>query len=299
VICTASRLPHPRRLAGRWPFLPCRDFDVLAHIGSSAFQRRSRLRACLAAARLSTLLVSAPLQSHPVAPAGKPASSRGVGLPRTVTRPEPALRPSTDISAARLLPVAGATFGLEATSSEVLFRPRGFSPPRRFSPRDGSQVCCTLQPVLGFAAFCIVKSVSQFDDAPRWRNHPSKDTTNLTAVTRSLVPVASLTFFLGFEPGHHRWWTGTSPRPSPSRPCSVRRLQVGRHVAMAYPPCSFLGFSPLRGSVATVLRSPVLSPGWEDRKRPPPLTGRTRVGWRRAGCVAAERAVSGENPRPP
>jgi hypothetical protein len=36
---------------------------------------------------------------------------------------------------------------------EVPFRPRGFSPPRRVSPRSGSQACCILQPTLGFAAF--------------------------------------------------------------------------------------------------------------------------------------------------
>jgi hypothetical protein len=33
------------------------------------------------------------------------------------------------------------------------FRPRGFPPPRRLAPRIGSRVCCTPQPVLGFAAF--------------------------------------------------------------------------------------------------------------------------------------------------
>jgi len=70
-----------------------------------------------------------------------------------------------------------STIGLEATSLEVPFRPRGFSPPRRLSPRDGSQVCCTLQPALGFAAFRIVKSVSQFCERSRKRYHPSKDTT--------------------------------------------------------------------------------------------------------------------------
>jgi hypothetical protein len=138
----------------------------------------------------------APLQSPPLAPAGEPASSRGVGVHPAVTRRIPALRPSTDTSAARPLPVTGATFGLEATSLEVPFRPRGFSPPRRFSPRDGSQVCCTLQPALGFAAFRIVKSVSQLLEPPLRRDHPPKDTTSPTAVTRSLAPVAPLAFFL-------------------------------------------------------------------------------------------------------
>jgi len=73
--------------------------------------------------------------------------------------------------------VTGATIGLEAASLEVPFRPHGFSPSRRLSPRDGSQVCCTLQPALGFAAFRIVKSVSQLRERSRKRYHPSKDTT--------------------------------------------------------------------------------------------------------------------------
>jgi hypothetical protein len=92
--------------------------------------------------------------------------------------------------------VTEATIGLEATSLEVTFRPRGFAPPRRFSPRNGSQVCCTLQPALGFAAFRIVKSVSQLrEHSPQalppleGHHHPhSRD-----AVTRAR---ASLTFFL-------------------------------------------------------------------------------------------------------
>jgi len=123
-------------------------------------------------------------------------------------------RPSADTSAARLLPVTGATFGLEATSLEVSFRPRGFAPPRRFSPRDGSQVCCTLQPALGFASFRIVKSVSQSRDRSPRRYHPSKDITHRTAVTRSPAPVppwrsssfiafASLQMFRAKDRGRH------------------------------------------------------------------------------------------------
>jgi len=73
--------------------------------------------------------------------------------------------------------VTEATFGFEAASLEVTFRPHGFSPSRRLSLRNGSQVCCTLQPAMGFAAFRIVKSVSQFPERSRRRYHPSKDTT--------------------------------------------------------------------------------------------------------------------------
>jgi hypothetical protein len=35
----------------------------------------------------------------------------------------------------------------------VAFRPRGFSPPRRFAPRHGLRVCCTPQPAMGSDAF--------------------------------------------------------------------------------------------------------------------------------------------------
>jgi len=42
---------------------------------------------------------------------------------------------------------------LSDANPKVPFRPRGFSPPRRVSPRKGSQACCILQPTLGFATF--------------------------------------------------------------------------------------------------------------------------------------------------
>jgi len=81
------------------------------------------------------------------------------------------------MSAVHPLPVAGATIGLEATSLEVTFHPRGFSPPRRFSLHDGPQVYCTLQPTLGFAGFRIVQLVSQLPITPHRRDHPPKDIT--------------------------------------------------------------------------------------------------------------------------
>jgi len=36
---------------------------------------------------------------------------------------------------------------------EVMFRPRGFAPPRRLSPRDGSRACCIPLPTMGFVTF--------------------------------------------------------------------------------------------------------------------------------------------------
>jgi len=61
-------------------------------------------------------------------------------LRRTVARPLPAVDRSSPLSASGCHP-------------EVLFRPRGISPPRRLSPRNDSQACCILQPTLGFATF--------------------------------------------------------------------------------------------------------------------------------------------------
>jgi len=42
---------------------------------------------------------------------------------------------------------------LRDANPEVMFRPRGFAPPRRLSPRDGSRACCIPLPILGFVSF--------------------------------------------------------------------------------------------------------------------------------------------------
>jgi hypothetical protein len=46
-------------------------------------------------------------------------------------------------------------FGPWLPSHSVLFRPRGFSPPRRFSPHRGARACCVPVPDMGFAAFHV------------------------------------------------------------------------------------------------------------------------------------------------
>jgi hypothetical protein len=46
-------------------------------------------------------------------------------------------------------------FGPWLPSHSVLFRPRGFSPPRRFSPHRGVRACCVPVPDMGFAAFHV------------------------------------------------------------------------------------------------------------------------------------------------
>lgn len=55
---------------------------------------------------------------------------------------------------------------------EVTFRPRGISPPRRFSPRYDSQACCILQPTLGFVSF---HATGRSQPRSSRRDHPSKE----------------------------------------------------------------------------------------------------------------------------
>jgi len=205
----------------------------------------------------------APLQSPPIAPAGEPASSRGVGGYQTVTRLTPALCPSTDTSAARPLPVTGATIGLEATSLEVPFRPRGFSPPRRFSPRDGSQVCCTLQPAMGFASFRIVKSVSQLRGHSPQALPPLEGHHHLKAATRSPAPVPPWrSSSISTQPHRCRW--DRARTEAVTFEALIREVVLdGAACCHSAPSCSFLGFHPLRGAAAAVSRPPALSPGRE------------------------------------
>jgi hypothetical protein len=43
--------------------------------------------------------------------------------------------------------------GRGCNATTILFRPRGFAPPRRFSPHRGVRACCVPVPDMGFAAF--------------------------------------------------------------------------------------------------------------------------------------------------
>lgn len=72
---------------------------------------------------------------------------------------------------------------------EVSFRPRGFSPPRRFSPRCGSQACCILLPIVGFASFHTDLAEASRD--PRDATTPRRilPTTRGSPVTRSPCPL--------------------------------------------------------------------------------------------------------------
>lgn len=80
------------------------------------------------------------------------------------------------------------------------FRPCRSTRLRRFTPPAASQVCCTLQPVMGFAVFrwCVLDTNVERDGR----------TTSSTAPTlRSLSPAKS---------------RDASPRPLPSRRCSYK-----------------------------------------------------------------------------
>jgi hypothetical protein len=67
------------------------------------------------------------------------------------------VRPSTDIPAARPLPdrtpVGETDPSARTCQVPSSFRPCRSSRLRRLAPRDGLQVCCALQPVMGFATF--------------------------------------------------------------------------------------------------------------------------------------------------
>jgi hypothetical protein len=43
--------------------------------------------------------------------------------------------------------------GRGSNATTILFRPRGFAPPRRFTPHRGVRACCVPVPDMGFAAF--------------------------------------------------------------------------------------------------------------------------------------------------
>jgi hypothetical protein len=154
-----------RRVAGRLAFpasslaLP-RARLAPANDGPSRSSTARRRSTSIAASGSSTHS-SAPLRSPCLLPGPTHAGLLSWG--RTNTRLTPGIWPLAPPSALHLLakdrprvhsrPWASPSPSASGNHPEVLFRPRGFSPPRRVSPRSGSQACCILQPTLGFAAF--------------------------------------------------------------------------------------------------------------------------------------------------
>jgi len=64
--------------------------------------------------------------------------------------------PSTGSTERPLPPTLPSASAPRVPPSKFSFRPRGFSPPRRFPPLGGSRACCIPLPVLGFAAFPVL-----------------------------------------------------------------------------------------------------------------------------------------------
>jgi hypothetical protein len=98
----------------------------------------------------------------------------------------------------------------------VSFRPRGFSPPRRFAPHTTAQVYCTLQPVLGFVAFQASRAptTSRLHRAGRpGHAEPFEEFPSSTA-----VPCHHGLGLLGVAPdaapasGQHRWRVRAPPQ---------------------------------------------------------------------------------------
>jgi hypothetical protein len=82
---------------------------------------------------------------------------------------------------------------------KVLFRPRGFSPPRRVSPRNDSQAYCILQPTLGFVSFHADQPKPAAIPATR---PPLEGFSHPPVVLRSPGALATLAFALAdSEPG--------------------------------------------------------------------------------------------------
>jgi hypothetical protein len=87
--------------------------------------------------------------------------------------------------------IADDRFGPGATCLGILFRPRGFAPPRRLPPLGRSRACCIPLPVMGFVAFPAlgfptasrqvpkdrVLSAGVPMHSPRRCSHPSKNST--------------------------------------------------------------------------------------------------------------------------
>jgi len=93
--------------------------------------------------------------------ATRSGTTRRTASKRHRRRTDPRGFPSTDTESCASTPGAATSLARDRTrlhrhtvaTRRVLFRPRGFSPPRRLAPRRSLRVCCTPQPVLGFDAF--------------------------------------------------------------------------------------------------------------------------------------------------
>jgi len=140
---------------------------------------------------------------------------------------------------------------------EVLFHPRGFSPPRWFPPLLSLRACCIPLPILGSAAFLCLALRSKTgprDTFPRRRTYPSKNSPS-TAAPRHRGPCAPCrSLRIAAAPrrgpllGSCSEAVGGS-EASASRLCSVIGSGTPRHRCRRREIRSFLGFVPLQGSL--------------------------------------------------
>jgi len=134
-----------------------------------------------------------------------PSASHGVGRRKPARTGTSAPRPSIDHplrDASREVTVrVNSRMGskllilrLRDANPEVMFRPRGFAPPRRLAPRDGSRACCIPLPTMGFVSF----PARQPEDLRISRDayHPSKNSPDPPWALRSPGALAPLMFLL-------------------------------------------------------------------------------------------------------
>jgi hypothetical protein len=120
------------------------------------------------------------------------------------------------------------TFGVPAPTEHVPFHPRGFSPPRRFTPARCAQVCCTLHPVVGFGTFRVSRA-----ELPRRSSSPGSAYTlrsfplvgSRTASPRPLPPCCS------------RQAVALAPSSAPSTSSSHEKLEPFSHHFSFAPKC--------------------------------------------------------------
>jgi len=153
-------------------------------------------------------------------------------------------------------PAACRRFGPEGSTPEVLFHPRGFSPPRWVPPLHPLRACCIPLPILGFAAFpclAIRSKTGPRDTSPRRRTYPSKNSPS-TAVPRHrgrCAPCRSLRITAAPRQGPLLDSCSDAvggSEASASRLCSVIGSGTPRHRCRRREIRSFLGFVPLQGS---------------------------------------------------
>jgi hypothetical protein len=210
--------------------------------------------------------------------------------------PPPTCRPSVHSHT-----VSPPYFGFELPI-RTMFRPRGFAPPRRFPPLGGSQACCILLPILGFAVFPApcrhhhYRSSGWIDrHVPRRRvSYPPKDSPHLQprCVTTA---VASLPFFLRFVRAappfrcQNRAYSRTPRRSSTSRRFSADESVTSSRRCQRSDALSFLGFVPLQGPSGGAS---------SDFERRPVQAGFSRVGIRTARTPLRTSSSAGGRARP-